>query len=297
MEEFFNHRATFRLVPSVQELAKHNLSTVPQRYIQPQHEDIVVLSDEANGSLEIPVIDLQSLLSEPFGGSEFTKLHLAYKEWLVNHGVSSYLLDKVKMEIQEFFSLPMSEKKKFWQTTQHLERYGQTFVVSEDQKLDWYDAFYMTSLPRHSRMPHLFPKLPVPLRDTLELYSQKMKNIAMIIIGHMTKALNVIGLTNHSDSVGLTILLHVNEVEGLQNQYGMWVPIKPMPNAFVVNVGDILEIITNGMYQSSEHRATVNSEKERFSFATFYSPRQDVVMGPWPSLSLNKHHHDSKESK
>lgn len=53
----------------------------------------------------------------------------------------------------------------------------------------------------------------------------------------------VIGLTNHSDATALTILLQVNEVEGLQiRKDDMWVPVRPMPNAFVVNVGDILEV-------------------------------------------------------
>lgn len=54
----------------------------------------------------------------------------------------------------------------------------------------------------------------------------------------------VIGLTPHSDGSGLTILLQLNEVEGLQvRKDGMWVPVKPLPNAFIVNIGDILEVI------------------------------------------------------
>ncbi|KAG4969086.1 hypothetical protein JHK87_034737 [Glycine soja] len=53
MEKFFNPSGTSLLVPSVQELATRNLSTVPQRYIQHQHEDMVLLSEEANSSLEI----------------------------------------------------------------------------------------------------------------------------------------------------------------------------------------------------------------------------------------------------
>jgi len=53
----------------------------------------------------------------------------------------------------------------------------------------------------------------------------------------------VIGLTNHSDPVGLTILLQLNEVEGLQiRKDGMWVPVKPLPSAFIVNIGDMLEV-------------------------------------------------------
>lgn len=209
----------------------------------------------------------------------------------------------------------MSEKKKFWQSPQHMEGFGQAFVVSEDQKLDWADLFFMMTLPTHIRMPHLFPQLPLPFRDTLELYSEEMKNLAMVIIAQMGKALKmeelemkelfedgiqsmrmnyyppcpqpekVIGLSPHSDSVGLTFLLQANEVEGLQiRKDGMWVPVIPLPNAFIVNIGDMMEIITNGKYRSIEHRAIVNSEKERLSIATFYGPRQDCELGPASSL-------------
>ncbi len=43
-------------------------------------------------------------------------------------------------------------------------------------------------------------------------------------------------------------------------------------------------MVTNGLYKSIEHRATVNSEKERLSIAAFYSPKLDGEMGPAPSL-------------
>ncbi|NP_001242069.1 protein SRG1-like [Glycine max] len=325
MEEITkNLSGTSLLVPSVQELAKEKISNVPQRYIQPQHEeDIVILSEEANSSLEIPVIDMQSLLSEESGSSELDKLHLACKEWgffqLINHGVSSSLVEKVKLEIQDFFKLPMSEKKKFWQSPQHMEGFGQAFVVSEDQKLDWADLFFMTTLPKHLRIPHLFPQLPLPFRDALEIYSQELKKLAMVAVEQMGKALKmeetemreffedgmqsmrmnyyppcpqpekVIGLTPHSDGVGLTILLQATEVEGLQiTKDGMWVPIKPLPNAFIINIGDMLEIISNGIYRSVEHRAMVNSAKERISIATFHTSKHDGVIGPAISLITEK---------
>ncbi|WCJ27342.1 2-oxoglutarate (2OG) and Fe(II)-dependent oxygenase superfamily protein [Euphorbia peplus] len=62
---------------------------------------------------------------------------------LINHGVSESLVEKVKEEIQEFFDLPMDEKKKYWQRPGEMDGYGQAFVVSEEQKLDWGDIFYM----------------------------------------------------------------------------------------------------------------------------------------------------------
>ncbi|KAK7293732.1 hypothetical protein RJT34_16605 [Clitoria ternatea] len=110
--------------------------------------------------------------------------------------------------------------------------------------------------------------------ETLELYSQELKNLAMVIIKQMGKALKmketemrvlfedgiqsirmnyyppcpepekVIGLTPHSDARGLTILLQANEVEWLQVwKDGKWVPVKPLPSAFIVNIGDMLEVI------------------------------------------------------
>lgn len=55
---------------------------------------------------------------------------------------------------------------------------------------------------------------------------------------------NVIGINPHSDACALTILLQANETEGLQiKKDGKWIPVKPLPNVFVINVGDILEVI------------------------------------------------------
>ncbi|KAF5944767.1 hypothetical protein HYC85_018844 [Camellia sinensis] len=241
-------------------------------------------------------------------------LHDRYR-YLINHGVSSSLVEKVKMETQEFFNLPMEEKKKFWQDPGDVEGFGQAFVASEEQKLDWADLFFLTTLPTPLRKPNLFPMLPLPFRHTLEVYTADLKHLAMKILDYMAKALKmkaedmrelfeegmqavrmnyyppcpqpelVVGLTPHSDAVGLTILLQLNEMEGLQiKKDGMWAPVKPLSDAFVVNIGDILEIVTNGTYRSIEHRAVVNSSKERLSIATFYNPRLDREMGPAPSL-------------
>lgn len=46
----------------------------------------------------------------------------------------------------------------------------------------------------------------------------------------------------------------------------------------------VLQIVSNGVYRSIEHRATVNSVRERLSIATFHSSRMTAVIGPSPSL-------------
>ncbi|KAK4361273.1 hypothetical protein RND71_020225 [Anisodus tanguticus] len=158
-------------VPNVQELAKQQLAAVISRYI---HDDIekLVLSCSAILLPQVPVIDMERLLDNGDDDSELQRLHFACKEWgffqLVNHRVNSSLVEKVKSEIRAFFDLPMEEKK-FEQQEGDLEGYGQAFVVSEEQKLDWADILYMITLPITLRKPHLFPRLPLSLRCVSEL--------------------------------------------------------------------------------------------------------------------------------
>ncbi|KAH7512709.1 hypothetical protein FEM48_Zijuj12G0119400 [Ziziphus jujuba var. spinosa] len=310
MEENKSIYGSSLLVPSVQELVKKEANlTVPSRYVRANQDPILFSSQLC--SPQIPVIDLQKLISVESAASEFENLHSACKDWdplglgvtegmLVNHEVSSSLVEKIKTDIQEFFNLPMEEKKKFWQNSGEVEGFGQAFVVSEQQKLDWNDIFLMTTLPVHMRKPHLFPKLPSPFRileqmekalkvkakEVTELFEGGLQAMRMNYYPPCPEPEQVIGLAPHSDAAGLTILLQVSEVEGLQiKKDGMWAPVKPLPNAFIVNIGDFLEIITNGEYRSIEHRVTINSsDKERLSIATFYSPRFDGEMGPAYSL-------------
>ncbi|OVA18942.1 Oxoglutarate/iron-dependent dioxygenase [Macleaya cordata] len=118
-----------------------------------------------------------------------------------------------------------------------------------------------------------------------ELFEDGMQNMRMNYYPPCPQPELVIGLKPHSDAVGLTILLQLNEIEGLQvRKEGNWIPVKPLPNAFIVNIGDIFEIVTNGIYRSVQHRATVNSVKERLSIATFYNPNVQGEIGPAHNL-------------
>jgi hypothetical protein len=74
------------------------------------------------------------------------------------------LLEEFRTEIDNFFKLPYEEKKKLWQKPENQEGFGQLFVVSEEQKLDWLDMFYVTTLPLNQRRGELFDKLPPKLR-------------------------------------------------------------------------------------------------------------------------------------
>lgn len=302
-------------VPSVQELAKKNLASIPKRFVRSD-----LPKSNTNSETEIPVIDMQKLLSEDdLTNSELQKFDSACKEWgyfqLINHGVSTSLLEKLKLQIQYFFDLPLEEKRQLDHDSGALEGFGQSYVLSEEQKLDWSDMFSMVMLPTYLRNTQLFPKLPAQLSETLDAYSAEMKSLGMEILYQMAKALGMkpeevtelfdegmqslrmnyyppcpepelaIGIRPHADCGGLTILFQVSDVDGLQVQKdGTWVPVVPLPNALIVNSGDILEILTNGIYKSAEHRATVNTDKSRLTVATFLSPKADCIIAPASSL-------------
>ena len=83
---------------------------------------------------------------------------------LVNHGVSSSLLQKLKSDLGEFYKFPSEERMKYKMRPGDVEGYGHLPIRSEEQKLDWADRFYMITNPIHTRKPYLLPELPPALR-------------------------------------------------------------------------------------------------------------------------------------
>ncbi|KAJ9565785.1 hypothetical protein OSB04_001751 [Centaurea solstitialis] len=308
---------------SLKELAKEVKLEIPMRYVQ-EHQEPTFISNGSSPLPSIPVIDMNDFIKiTTLGSDELNNLRSVCHEWgifqLVNHGVDKLLVEKMKEEMVEFFKCPEEEKLRYKLKEGEYEGYGQTILHSQDQKVDWADRFYMIINPLHRRKPYLLPQLPPSLRDTLEDYLKELQSLAMTLFGLIGQAVGidkqemsdvfedglqsvrmtyyppcpkpdqVIGLTPHSDAAGITILLQVNDVEGLQvKKDGIWIPVNFLPDAFIVNVGDVLEIMSNGVYRSIEHRATVNATKERISMAMFFNPKLEAEVGPAKSLLKNK---------
>lgn len=101
------------------------------------------------------------------------------------------------------------------------------------------------------------------------------------------------GIVPHTDPGVLTVLAQ-DGVGGLQvkhtNEAGesYWVDAKPVPGALVINVGDLLQIMSNDKYKSIEHRVVMNSREEaRVSVAVFFNPGkrgESIFYGPLPEL-------------
>lgn len=102
------------------------------------------------------------------------------------------------------------------------------------------------------------------------------------------------GVGAHRDAGVLTLLLAEPGSSGLEvrgppgaseatgNGAGEWIDVDPVPGAFIVNIGEMLEVASGGYLRATEHRVRLSSH-ERVSVPYFFNPRLDAAM---PVLEL-----------
>lgn len=86
--------------------------------------------------------------------------------------------------------------------------------------------------------------------------------------------INLITLLCEATAPGLEILAHD----------GRWLPIQAAPNQIVVDTGDMLQNLTNGLFKSTTHRVTNPDQRNqrRLSMPFFVHPRPEVDLSPQP---------------
>jgi isopenicillin N synthase-like dioxygenase len=90
-----------------------------------------------------------------------------------------------------------------------------------------------------------------------------------------------IGVVPHSDSGAFTILWQ-DDNGGLeiQSKSGDWVGAPPIPGTFVINIGNLTQIWTNGRFSSTPHRVINRAGTDRYSIPLFVNPSYDVQITP-----------------
>ncbi|KAK2423312.1 protein DOWNY MILDEW RESISTANCE [Trifolium repens] len=95
-----------------------------------------------------------------------------------------------------------------------------------------------------------------------------------------------LGSPKHRDPSFVTILYQENHINALQVlKDGKWIVVEPIPYAFVVNIGLLLQIISNGRLIGAEHRVVTNSGTARTTIAYFLRPTSENIIEPAKSLT------------
>ncbi|KNA19041.1 hypothetical protein SOVF_065310 [Spinacia oleracea] len=304
-------------IDDVQELRKIESTTVPDRFVRDVDEIKSVIQD-SSFTEHVPIIDLSKIGNGNY--NEIFNLASACQEWgffqVINHGVDARLVEKIEKLGMDFFMQPLEEKLKYKMLPGTVQGYGQAFVFSDQQKLDWCNMFALGIQPHFIRNPKLWPTNPLNFSECIETYTREIRKVCEKLLrciamslglraqifeetfGEAVQAIRmnyyppcprpdlVLGLSPHSDGSALTILQQKEGGSvGLQLlKDNNWVSIIPIPGALVVNIGDTLEVLTNGRYKSVEHRAVTNMVKDRLSIVTFYAPSYEVELGPMPEF-------------
>ena len=169
-------------------------------------------------------------------------------------------------------------------------------------------------VPLHG--PNVFPARPVELRELVLRWIDQMTALGHALVRgiglglgldggwfdrHLTADPTVLfrifryparpagddgwGVAEHTD-YGLLTILATDGSSGLQIRRDEdWADVPVVPDAFVVNIGDMLDRMTGGRYRSTPHRVRHTAStagSDRLSFPFFFDPGWDVEVLPVP---------------
>ncbi|KAI3774875.1 hypothetical protein L1987_49438 [Smallanthus sonchifolius] len=272
-----------------------------------------------------PLINMEKLNGDERKAT-MDKIKDACENWgffeLVNHGISHELLDTVERMTKEHYKKCMEQRFKEMVAAKALED-----VKTEVNNVDWESTFFIRHLP-NSNISEI-PDLDDEYREVMRDFAGKLEKLAEELLdllcenlglekGYLKKAFQgskskapnfgtkvsnyppcptpdlIKGLRAHTDAGGIILLFQDDKVSGLQLlKDGEWIDVPPMHHSIVINLGDQIEVITNGKYKSVMHRVIAQTNGTRMSIASFYNPGNDAVI--YPAKKLVKEESENKQ--
>jgi isopenicillin N synthase-like dioxygenase len=120
--------------------------------------------------------------------------------------------------------------------------------------------------------------------DTFTQHATKTPSqLRLVHYPYNPDAEDVLGIGAHTDYECFTLLKPTAPGLEVLNGAGEWVDVPPVPDTFVVNIGDLLELWTNGAYVATSHRVRKVKE-ERYSFPLFFNVDYHTEVKPLPQF-------------
>ncbi len=237
--------------------------------------------------------------------------------YITGHGISPRLTQRLQQCTMEYFAQPLDKKMRDYigQSTNHsgyVPEGEERFYSDTVDRKEAYDVgFDMHDPAFHRPMlgPNQWPELPGFKTDVLAYY-QAVLSLGNRLFAGFALALglpedyfaqylhrppsqlrlihypytpnlpdDMPGIGAHTDYECFTILLPTAPGLEVLNGVGEWIDVPLMEEAFVINIGDMLEILSNGEFVATSHRVRKVAE-ERYSFPLFCSLDYDTVIAP-----------------
>ncbi|KAK4261825.1 hypothetical protein QN277_004772 [Acacia crassicarpa] len=264
-------------------------------------------SSENYSNLTVPIVDLSGIHTDPTLHTEaVAKIGSACQIWgffqVINHGIPNDVLDEVIARIRRFHEQDSEIRKQFY--TRDLKkkvRYYSNVYMYKDRPANWRDTLFVD--PDAAKAE----EIPASCRDIVIEYSKKIRELGNTIFELMSEALGLkssylqelacgqglfllghyfpqcpepeltMGVSKHTDSDLMTILLQ-DQIGGLQVLHeNQWVDVHPVHGALLVNIGDLLQLITNDRFISVFHRVLARPIGPRISIASFFINLDEIA--------------------
>ncbi|KAH0894988.1 hypothetical protein HID58_057417, partial [Brassica napus] len=243
---------------------------------------------------------------------------LSLKQWVfyvINHGISEEVMDKAFEQSKNFFALPLEEKMEVLKNEKHRDHKEGYYIGSEVPRDDpqWDYPFYGPN-------PWPDPDVLPGWRETMEKYHQEALRVCKAIAKLLALALDldadyfdspemlrkpistlrllhyegksdpskgIYGTGAHSD-YGMMTLIATDDVLGLQickdrnAKPQKWEYVPSIEGALVVNLGDMMQCWSNGLFRSTMHRVILN-DQNRYSIPFFLEPNHDCIIECLPT--------------
>ncbi|PIN16655.1 Iron/ascorbate family oxidoreductase [Handroanthus impetiginosus] len=289
----------------VKGLTDLGLPKIPKIFVRPSEELAEELPHKNTHKIQVPVIDLSGVFQDADRRRQIVEEVRIASETsgffqVVNHGVPLSVLDGMIEGVREFNEQDVEEKKKYYSRDRTRNvRFNSSYDLFTSRTASWRDSLTISFSGPDETDPQ---DLPSPCRISAVEYSKHMEILGNTLLGLLSEGLGLktdhlknmecsqghrlhchyypacpepelaIGTTKHSDAGFLTILLQNQITSGLQVLcQGQWIDIHPVLGGLVVNIGDLLQLVSNGKFRSNEHRAITSRIGPRISVACFFS--------------------------
>ncbi|MFQ6632551.1 hypothetical protein Gotur_009199 [Gossypium turneri] len=243
----------------VKGLVDAGILNIPKIFVRPA-EDLA--ADELNSghkNVEVPIIDVSNVGDSIRRQEIVNEVKIASGEWgffqVINHGIPLSVLDEMIEGIRLFNEQDL--EKSTMEHIKHLKKLGEILfgLLSEALGLQPDHLNSIGCSKGCSIVAHYYPPCPQP-----EL---------------------TLGVRKHADAGILTVLLQ-NHIGGLQVLHDdQCFDVHPIRGGLVINIGDLLQVLSNDKFKSVKHRAIASHVGPRISVPCFFSGHASLLDKPF----------------